>query len=771
MENWTIRKQITALSGLAIAFLLVVAAVTAAALILLNISFGSFNDATQRTERLNLILEDLLEANVAVTAFEHTADPQHVQTAQNEIDDLLSEATKVDDVTAASGEFTDLMADVTAQTAQYVAHFSTLQTIQAQKIGKFAELSTAGFEVSETIGALAERAGIDGQLAGLKHVKSVSHDLVLARLYLERFIRTQSVTDLDKLNELRATAEKAFEKSSKLLRGDMFADLIEEARNDMAIFFKASDQVLLSLSERNKSASALVVAAGRMGRLVEDAVDAASLQQSEIWQENQRNAVVLAGILAAAIGFALVMLSLASRRFASQIRQAIETTVNDMKTLASGEIDFDIAGTELETEIGEMARSLEVFRTNAVSARQLQANLRQKELDDETLRLQQAEKEQQADVKHQEETECDRLALMQELASGLGGVVNAAANGDFTQRIDRHFGQVDLDGIVEAVNSMVESVETSIGETARVLSSVAGGDLTDRMTGKHRGLFFDLQKAIDETASTLADVISEIVQQCSEIGASSHQMERQADDLSSRAETQAAAIEETSVAINELSASVRSGADSARQSSAIAKTATDRVNEAGHIVGESVSAMTDIKGASEKIKDIVAVMDGIAYQTNLLALNASVEAARAGDAGKGFAVVATEVRALAQRSGEASKDIKRLIKETVSQVERGVTLVERTGDILKDVVEGVGAMSETMDELAHRAQEQAAGVGEVASAIHQMDAITQKNAALADDSHEAARALGGKMNVMQGMVGRFKVDGNDRSSSMGIAAE
>ena len=164
------------------------------------------------------------------------------------------------------------------------------------------------------------------------------------------------------------------------------------------------------------------------------------------------------------------------------------------------------------------------------------------------------------------------------------------------------------------------------------------------------------------------------------------------------------------------------------------------------------------------------MMNSIAYQTNLLALNASVEAARAGEAGKGFAVVATEVRALAQRSGDASRDIKLLIEETESQVERGVGLVERTGITLKDDVEGVEAMSATMDGLTVRAQDQASGVSEVANAVLQMDMITQKNAALADDSREAARNLSGKMDIMQTLIGRFRVDQGTRHRSR-IAAE
>ncbi len=771
MKSWTIRKQIGALSGVSIAFLVLVATVSGASVWKLNASFSEFKNATDRTQRLNLILEDLLEANTAATAFEHTADPSFERITLNEIEDILAESTIVDDVTAASADFAELMTKVIEQTARYKSNFEALQEIQASKLESIEALSAAGYTLQEALGALEGRASIDGQTAGLKQITVASQAFVLKRLYLERYIRTQSRTDLDTAIELRSNAVAAFERAAKLLGGARFADLTASVQSSLDTYLEVSEKVLSNLSQRNQGASALMFAAGAMSNLVEGAVDAAAAHQVDIWAKNARNAIVLAVVQVASILTALTCLFMSARRIQGYIRTNVTTVVSDMQTLATGTLDFEVSGVDRDTEFGEMARSLEVFRANAVEAKHLHEALRAKEATDERLREQQLEKDQLAEIERQSAMEQERSTIIRELSSGLGGVASAAANGDFTQRIDRHFGQSDLDGMVSSVNALVDGVETSIRETARVLSSIADGDLTDRMSGTHLGLFRDLQIAIDETTATLGGVVHEIATQCDAIGSSSHQMERQADDLSSRAETQAAALEETSAAMKELSTSVQASADSARQSSAIANTATDRVNEAGQVVKESVSAMTDIKDASEKIKDIVAVMDSIAYQTNLLALNASVEAARAGEAGKGFAVVATEVRALAQRSGDASKDIKALIDETVSQVVRGVDLVERTGNTLDEAVEGVRAMSTTMDKLTNRAQDQAAGVSEVAGAVHQMDAITQKNAALADESREAARNLGDKMNVMQSMIGRFKVSDSDHPPAERFAAE
>ena len=770
MKTRTIRTQINTLSGLSIAFLLVVAAASLASIMMMKLSFADFNDATKRTERLNLILEDLLEANGAAAAYEHSANASFATTVQNEVDDILKVSTMRDDVTARNEAFASVLDQITEKAGRYMTQFGALDAAQTKKLAQVGTLSVAGAAVSQTLIDLAARASTDGQMGASRQVGQAAHDFLLSRLYLERYFRTQAREDLTKAEDWRASAEGAFGRAGKLLTAERYQELTSLAGEHLATYLTAKDAAIRALNQRGQAASGLLFASGGMVRLVEDAVDAASIQQANIWTTNRRHAEILVGIQALVIVLALTILMVTARRISHGVRRQIAQTVDDMNTLASGNLEFEITGADLDTEVGQMARSLEVFRTNELKARQLQEELREIELEDERLRKLQIEKDHAADIERQKTLEREREAIIRDLSSGLGGVVNAAANGDFSQRIERTFNQADLDGIVASVNALVEGVEVSVEETARVLARMADGDLSTRMQGEFNGLFAELQAAIDETAVNLGGVVREITQQCDEIGASSKKMEQQADDLSSRAETQAAALEQTSAAMKELSTSVQSSAESSRKSSSIAKTATERVSEAGQVVGASVSAMNDIKDASEKIKDIVAVMDSIAYQTNLLALNASVEAARAGEAGKGFAVVATEVRALAQRSGDASKDIKGLIEETVSQVERGVDLVERTGKTLNDVVEGVEAMSATMDDLTNRAQDQAAGVNEVAGAVHQMDVITQKNAALADESREAARMLDAKMNVMHQLVRRFQLDGSSPEVAA-VAAE
>jgi methyl-accepting chemotaxis protein len=228
------------------------------------------------------------------------------------------------------------------------------------------------------------------------------------------------------------------------------------------------------------------------------------------------------------------------------------------------------------------------------------------------------------------------------------------------------------------------------------------------------------------------------------------------DDLSQRTEQQAASLEETAAALDEITATIRrtaEGAKEARQVVAAAKTDAERSSK---VVNETVAAMSAIEISSKEIGNIIGVIDEIAFQTNLLALNAGVEAARAGDAGRGFAVVATEVRGLAQRSAEAAKQIKALIAASSTHVANGVTLVSETGRVLGRTLEQVEELDRLVGEIAASAKEQATGLGQVNTAVNQMDQVTQQNAAMVEQTTAASRSLADEAAELAQLVAEFQ---------------
>ncbi len=285
---------------------------------------------------------------------------------------------------------------------------------------------------------------------------------------------------------------------------------------------------------------------------------------------------------------------------------------------------------------------------------------------------------------------------------------------------------------------------------------LAGGDLTirmDNMPDAYVKLGADFNIAMEK----LEKAMGVIVANAGGIRTGAGEISQAADDLSRRTEQQAASLEETAAALDEITATVRKTADGANQANSVVVATRADAETSGQVVRETVAAMAEIEKSAKQISQIIGVIDEISFQTNLLALNAGVEAARAGDAGRGFAVVASEVRALAQRSSEAAKEIKGLISMSSQHVETGVELVGEAGKALEVIVGKVGEISSLVAEIAASAQEQATALVEVNTAINQMDQVTQQNAAMVEQSTAASHSLTQEADELAGLVARFRV--------------
>ncbi len=331
----------------------------------------------------------------------------------------------------------------------------------------------------------------------------------------------------------------------------------------------------------------------------------------------------------------------------------------------------------------------------------------------------------------------DELAIEAEI----GGMVEQAVRGDFSHRID----MTDKSGffrlVSEGINRLSENVSAVTEELASALETLSRGDLTRRIEKNYEGVFQRLKNDFNNTVTQLSDTVQRIDSAAASIATASREVAAGSLDLSERTEQQASSLEETAASMEELAATVRSNADNAQQVNSFATDARAAAARGGQVAGNAVDAMRRIEQSSQKISDIIGVIDEIAFQTNLLALNAAVEAARAGDAGRGFAVVAQEVRQLAQRSAQASKEIKALILDSGAQVREGVDLVRSAGNALTEIVTGIGRVADLVGEIARATNEQASGLDEVNIAVAQMDEMTQKNAALVEESTAAARSL------------------------------
>ncbi|PIB92190.1 methyl-accepting chemotaxis protein [Caulobacter sp. FWC2] len=383
----------------------------------------------------------------------------------------------------------------------------------------------------------------------------------------------------------------------------------------------------------------------------------------------------------------------------SKISRPLRSLSRGMTDLADGSLDVEVVGAGRKDEVGLMARAVQVFKDNAVALRSSEA-------------------------------EQARISAASDSERARSEAVSSAAAKDQAFAMER---------------------------LANALSRLSGGDLTVRLTDAFPRGYEAIRDDFNAAIAQLDEAMGGIVAVAGTVGGSADEIAAAADNTARRSEQQAASLEETAAALDEITATVRRASQGAGEASRVVTSTRSDAARSGEVVRGAVAAMTGIEKSSTQIGNIVGVIDEIAFQTNLLALNAGVEAARAGESGRGFAVVAQEVRALAQRSADAAKEIKTLISASTAQVDEGVRLVGQTGEALDGIVLKVGEIDALVSELAASAREQATGLSAVNTAVNQMDQGVQQNAAMVEQATAVSHALKSDISGLVRMIGRFEV--------------
>ncbi|MFC3675662.1 methyl-accepting chemotaxis protein [Ferrovibrio xuzhouensis] len=533
-----------------------------------------------------------------------------------------------------------------------------------------------------------------------------------------------------------ADMEKAVKEIAALGDGDN--SLLATRKHELAAIARATD----ALSGSRNTATWLADAVDRTVQSARDETDASTTASMTAIRIAQTSMAVIAAIClisAVVIGWLYI-----GRR----VIDPIVGTTGTMGRLANKDWDTEVKGIERTDEIGDMARAVQTFKEQGQEAEQLQTQI-------------------ESERKTREAERLEQEALLKD---AVGGIVAAANAGDLAQRIDTSRIEGVMRELGEGVNQLLGTVERALGDLGTMLHKLADGDLTHRIRSQYDGLFAKLTGDANQVSDRLATTMAGLSDAARLVRDASAEISTGSQDLASRTESQAAALEQTAASMHEVTATVKQNADNAQAANQLASVARDTAEKGGGVVEQAVTAMNGIEDSARKISDIVSLIDEIAFQTNLLALNASVEAARAGEAGKGFAVVAQEVRALAQRSADASKEIKTLIQASNAQVKSGAQLVNQAGTSLDEIVTAVKKVSDIVAEIAAASTEQARGLEEVNGAVVNMDEMTQRNGALVEETNASAQAMADQARQLAELVGHFRIDGSDATRDEAEAA-
>ncbi|WP_188129623.1 methyl-accepting chemotaxis protein [Roseivivax sediminis] len=527
---------------------------------------------------------------------------------------------------------------------------------------------------------------------------------------------------------------------------EIFSDpAIDAAVAQIAALTNPADGILAArrkvLAARQTADAASRLAAAEVGSATALARELGHEAMSEITGASGRLEAAANGgrrTMLAIAGGSVVALLLACIAAAVVIVRPLLSVTQVTERLATGDLSPVVGFERQRGEIGRMAAALTVFRNGMIERQRLEEEDRRREAEE---------------IRRKADAERAAMERAQEEQARRAKAEAAERERETAESRKREALRADAEAERQARAAEQQRVVEAL---AGGMKHLAGGDLTVRLTETFPESYEALRRDFNAAVGNLSELIGQIAICAHTIDTSSSEISAASNQLSRRTENSAATLEQTAAALNELTASVSSAAEGASHANDVAHATNTEATTSREIVGEAVSAMSEIEESSRNIARIVDVIDGIAFQTNLLALNAGVEAARAGDAGRGFAVVASEVRELAQRSSQAAREINGLISTSNGQVDRGVKMVNEAGSVLQSIISGVAEITKNVGEIAASAQEQANGIKEINVATTQLDRTMQQNAAMTEETTAASDLLQQESHKMRDMIRKFR---------------
>ncbi len=688
------------------------------------------------------------DALAAIPAYrELIANNPEFSAMVGKVDQLLNDLGRIDEIHANVDSL-----DMT--TAEVVAYFTDLNALTIAVIKDMSKLSI-DTEMTASIIALTgflggkERAGIERAVGAGAFSSGSFSAKTLAKF--EGLINVQNVYYSIFLADATASAARAFENamtSTAAQDVQRMRDIAIQAGPDGDLqgitgkgFFDAQTQKINLLKQ------------------VEDLVTSDLIALANSHGATARTVAFISTFAAIAV---ILIAVVAALMISGLVRRNMLAVSEAAAKMAQGDLQVSVPEAS-DTELGQISGALDQFRHSIIEGQTREAEQKEKDQAEETRKRAIEQEEQQAAKEKAEAERClleEKRKDEQQITSEIATVVSACAKGDFSQRLD----MANKDGIFAelctGINQIAEITETNINDIVRCIGELSQGDLGTRIEGDRQGAFLQMKEDFNDALTNMARTMAQIMQSGRIVFSTSSELETASLNMAKRSEDNAAAVEETSAAVEQISASIRLVVANAKAANEATQKVQDSAAMAREVSNETEASISEMTEASAQINTVVKVIEDIAFQINLLALNAGVEAARAGDAGRGFTVVASEVRALAQRSQEAVKEIGQVIEQNSRSVEVGVEKVGLSRKALEGIVSEVEFASSQISEITSAVEQQATGIDEVNSAIRSIDSTTHTNAAALEEMtassvslSEEAKALGDELSHFHGISG------------------
>lgn len=684
-------------------------------------NLDSYLTATANANRTAMARDSLNGARLALAGFERHPEAETLAGLQDAL---------------ASLELASVLSDLAADFDRYsqavgemIALYGTVEVVVA-------DMEAAGITATETLGGLIAETS---QAANLNARAAALSGLAMQNILQSR-LAAGALMDGDSAGAFARADAGASAATDMLaqLRG-VFFRTEDVARVDGATGQMIAYRDHLRLSqERVAQLDTLRMTLDEIDNLIVErhAHDVAARQQmQDTVGQRAKDEAALSQMLALGVGGAVLLTGAAlAIGIARWLSGFIRITAANMHSMASGQMDVELKIPAATPEMRQMVDALVVFRDNGLAMAAM-------DRDKEAARL----------------SEAQDNAARQRLQEEIDRVVEAALDGDFSVRIREQFALGELDGTARSVNALVQAVDDGLSETTTMLAAMARDDLSVRMRGDYRGAFKSLKSDANGLADRLSDIIGQLQVASRAVRLATGEIVIGTDDLTKRTSLQAATIESANATAGQLAQTVESAAQRTAEMAADAQSALSLANTGGSVIDDAMMAMARISASSDRISDIIKMIDGIAFQTNLLALNASVEAARAGEAGKGFAVVAIEVRRLAQSTAQASGEVKALIEQSAMAVQSGDQLVSQASATLKSILEALARNTQAMEGISNASTEQAAAISALSHSMAQLDQTTQRNAALAEQTNAALGQTELQVQALDAIVDIFEI--------------